>query len=134
MQWESAIHQTTLWSKAVTKGKQLLELNAPGLEGCLEDMVTPRQSAVIIKLRWLQHHVSVIQAQAASLKSEFIGRNLAQLIEMYDKEFDLKASLSLQWKGSVNKRRLIAHCWVMEPHINDKFLQGLPKSLKTFSQ
>mmetsp|Transcript_19212 Transcript_19212/g.35127 ORF Transcript_19212/g.35127 Transcript_19212/m.35127 type:complete len:142 (+) Transcript_19212:3203-3628(+) len=134
MQWDALLHQTTLWAKAVMKGKQLLELNADGLESCLEEMVKARQSAVIVKLKWLQHHVSEIEASTPSLKSCFVNAEMSKVIEMYTKEFDLKACLAAQVKGSVNRRRLIAHCWVMEPYVDDKYFQSLPRSLKSFTQ
>lgn len=55
---------------------------------------------------------------------------LDKIVEMFRNEFDLKASLSMQIAGVFKKRKLLTYVWVSEPHIDENFLDTLPKSIE----
>ena len=54
---------------------------------------------------------------------------MEELTEMLRKEFDLKATIISQYNGTAEKRKLIIYTWIMQPYINDSFIENLPKAI-----
>ena len=48
---------------------------------------------------------------------------------MFCKEFDLKACISTQNNGPVDKRKLLIYTWITQPHIDEKYINDLPKEI-----
>jgi hypothetical protein len=63
------------------------------------------------------------------MKKVVVLAYLEKIIEMFREEFDLKVCISGQVAGTFEKRKMIAYMWVMEAHIDDEFLEGLPSKI-----
>jgi len=123
--WEGILHAVKEWDQAVMEGKLILETKAQEIDGCLEKL-----SQVIVKLKWFEHNAEDFLLKKDQERAFVVLKVLEKLLSMYKLEFDLKASISSQFYGGVEKRRLLAYTWVMQPHLDEQFVESLPKRLQ----
>lgn len=126
--WDSVIHCISEWRNQTKKGKILLENNQKTLEPCLQSMVTHKQNTIILKLQ--SHQSALFEDKVKDQRKIVVLAYLERVIEMMRLEFDLKVCLSMQISGTFNKRKLLTYVWVTEPHIDDGFLNALPKTIE----
>ena len=125
--WEATLHAVRQWDELTLLGKRYIECKAQiqDIEECLHQM-----AELIVKLQWFKHNSQILYGNKEDVTVWYVIKQLDTIINMLQKEFDLKTCISLQLSQSHERRKLIAYTWLLQPYLNEAYIESLPKQLK----